>query len=42
MSYRQPLKVIFGFHAGIPVDSEGRIITARFTDCSVILVYAPA
>jgi exonuclease III len=34
--------VIFGFHEGLNVDLEGRVLTARYTDCSIIMVYAPA
>jgi exodeoxyribonuclease III len=38
----RPCMVIFGFHESLPPDGEGRIITARYQDCSVIMVYAPA
>jgi hypothetical protein len=33
---------MFGFHDGLPMDFAGRIITARFCDTIVILIYAPS
>jgi exodeoxyribonuclease III len=41
-SRRRPCAVIFGFHAGLPADCEGRIVTARYPDGCVIMIYAPA
>ena len=40
--YKQPRSVMFGFHEGLPMDFAGRIITARFGDATIILIYAPS
>ena len=39
---KRPSSVLFGFHASAGQDHQGRIITVRFSDCSIVGVYCPA
>ena len=39
---RNPNSVLFGFHSSLGKDLEGRLITVRFNDCTIVGVYCPA